>query len=81
MIAHPFGVFGLALNTISAIGLLKFTADPDAGGPLSHEQLQSLRTTMPELRRPYRRKLLGYRGSIVALGVGFLLQLIDLLTT
>lgn len=77
--AHPFGIAGLILNTASAIGLLKFSANPDANSPLTHEQLQSLRSASPELRRPYLRQLLAYRLSLGALALGFFLQFLDLL--
>lgn len=80
MIPHPFGVAGLLLNSAAAVGLLKFTSNPDANAGLPHDTLRSLRTTMPELRRPYQRAVLGWRLSLVALALGFLLQLLDLLS-
>jgi hypothetical protein len=75
--AHPIGIAGLIINTLSAIGLLTFTRYPDAGSPLTHEQLQSVRT--PAQRRQYVLRVWGYRGSLIALAVGFGLQLVDLL--
>jgi hypothetical protein len=77
--AHPFGIAGLIVNTLSAIGLLTFTRFPDAGSPLTHEQLQSVRS--PEQRRRYAWKVRGYRGSLIALAIGFALQLVDLIVT
>ncbi len=75
--AHPFGIAGLIVNTLSAVGLLIFTSKPDAGSPLTHEQLQSVRS--PAQRRQYFWKVWGYRGSFAALALGFVLQLLDLL--
>ena len=78
MIAHPFGVAGLLVDAVASIGLLKFTADLDAGSSISHEP-QSPRSASSELRRPYLRHIRAYRFAFFALTVGFLLQLIDLL--
>lgn len=66
---------------LGAFGLLIFTANPDAGSPLSAEQLQSLRSASRELRWPYARRVWAYRLAVAALALGFLLQLIDLLSS
>lgn len=79
MIRHPFGFAGLILNTAGALGLLKYTADPDAGAVLSHDQLQSLRSVNRALRWPYTRKVWAYQACLIALALGFVLQLADLL--
>lgn len=75
---HPWGIAGLVANTLGAFGLLRFTSNPDANATLTHEHLQSLRLVMPESRRSYRFEINGYRISIGALALGFILQLIDL---
>lgn len=81
MIAHPFGVAGLTLNTLGALGLLKFTANPDAGSELDGDgTLRALRKTMPKLRWWYARLIWAYRLSLAALALGFILQLVDLLS-
>jgi hypothetical protein len=79
VIPHPFGVIGLAINTAAAIGLLFATRTPYAGSPLTEEQIRSLWPVMPGERRRYALTVWGYRLSIGALIVGFLLQLADLL--
>jgi hypothetical protein len=77
MIAHPFGVIGLALNTAGAIGLVVFTANPDANATLTHEQQQSLRSRAQRLI--YAMRFWAYRVSFAALAIGSFLQLLDLL--
>jgi hypothetical protein len=76
---HTFGIGGLILNTIGALGLLKYAANPDSGSPLSPEQLESLRSADKELRRPYERQILAYRLCLASLALGFVLQIIDLI--
>jgi hypothetical protein len=78
---HPFGITGLIFNTVGALGLLKFVPNPDAGAALPHESLQSLRLSMPDQRRAYTRQIWSYRICVIALIVGFCLQLVDLITT
>jgi hypothetical protein len=80
-IPHPLGIIGLVFNTAGALGLLKFVPNPDAGSPLSGEQLASLRSVNTELRRPYTKAVRSYRLCVFALVIGFGFQLIDLLTT
>ncbi|MEA3196290.1 MAG: hypothetical protein QOF32_342 [Gammaproteobacteria bacterium] len=80
-IPHPLGITGLVFNTAGALGLLKFAPNPYAGSPLSEEQLQSLRSASAELRRPHTRRVWSYRACMIALVIGFGLQLVDLLTT
>jgi hypothetical protein len=79
MLDHPFAVIGLALNTAGAMGLLMFTANPDAGAVLPQEALPSVRLTMPKERRRYRIQVWAYRLSFAALAIGSFLQLLDLL--
>jgi hypothetical protein len=79
MIPHPIGILGLTINTVGAIGLLFATRRPYADAPLTEEQIRSLWPSMPGERRRYTLTVWGYRLSIVALIVGFLLQLADLL--
>lgn len=81
LIVHWAGVTGLALNTAGAIGLLRYSSEPDAGSVLSHETLQALRSGpgMEGPRREYQRKVRAYQLSFGALIASFVLQLIDLL--
>lgn len=79
--AHIFGIIGLIFNTAGAFGLLKFVPNPDAGAALPHETLQTLRLSMPEQRRAYTTAVWSYRLCVIALAIGFVLQLVDLLTS
>jgi hypothetical protein len=78
-VSHLCGVIGLSLNTLGAVALLRFGGKPDANAPLSPEQMQAVRLMIPKARRSYAFEIWGYRLSIVALVIGFMLQLIDLL--
>jgi hypothetical protein len=78
---HPWGIAGLVMSGLSAIGLLIFSANPLAGSALTYEQMMTVWHNQPELRRDFARKVWGYRLSLVALALGFFLQLIDLLTS
>ena len=82
LVIHWAAVAGLVLNTAGAVGLLKYTREPDAGSVLPHETLQSLRAGpgMEGPRRQYQRQVRAYQLSFGALIAGFILQLIDLLT-
>lgn len=76
MIPHVWGVAGLVINTAAAFGLLYFRSNPFADSSLTADQLFSVAR---EHYWKYRREMLGYRVSVGAMAVGFILQLIDLL--
>ena len=80
-LAHPYGVIGLALNTAAAVGLLRFTGKPDARAQFPPDTMAALRLMNPQARRSYAFEMWGYRLSLGALAIGFLLQLLDLLLT
>ncbi len=80
MIIHLWGVVGLSINAIGALGLLRFTSKPFAGSPLTEEQIRSLLPGMPKARRQIAIEVWGYRLSVIALVIGFILQIVDLLT-
>lgn len=67
--AHPLGIAGLVANTVGAVRLLRFTGNPGASSPLSHEQLRSLRSTMVESRRRYTFEIWGLPALDQRLGV------------
>ncbi len=74
---HWVGAAGLVLNTIMArLDLLKLAGKPFERSPLTEEQIRSL---WPKLPFEYRREIFGYRYSVGLLGLGFVLQLVDLL--
>ena len=78
MIAHPYGVAGLVVNTLGAFGLLFFRPNPFAGGGLTAEQIASV---VPKVYAQYQWEIRAYRASVVAMAIGFILQLVDLLIT
>lgn len=78
MIAHPFGIAGLIVNTVSAFGLLYFRPNPFANSTLTRDQLFSVARDHYER---YIREMRLYRASVFGMAVGFVLQLIDLLVT
>ncbi|MEP7312538.1 MAG: hypothetical protein ABI859_08140 [Pseudomonadota bacterium] len=77
-VAHWLGIVGLVLNTAGALALLRFNGNPFKGSPLTRAQIGSVMHGSPEFRR-MDRQISYYRGSIIAIAVGFLLQLADLL--
>lgn len=77
-VPHPFGIAALVLTTASGLGLLRFTGKPKS--QLTPEQLSSVLPGMPlSVRRHYAIEIWGYYLSFVALALGVIFQLLDLL--
>jgi hypothetical protein len=78
MIAHPLAAAGLVLNMVGAALLLRY---PPAAVTLLEDGAEVSTWVMPATKRRHVLQKWGFRMAIVALLIGFGLQLIDLLHT
>jgi hypothetical protein len=79
MIPHLVGITGLLIGALGGVGLVFCQREPYAGSPLTAEQLKSQWSWMPGEQWRYRRHVWGFWASVVAVPVGAILGVSDLL--